>query len=195
MPPLPVISNVYRISPRWLGTNPPANVFHVRSAAPQTASVIGAAIGSALSGVALDIYSGVVNTYSFTSVDVLPLDGTSATVTVPLGVTVAGAGSGDPIREAAFVVSLHTAQRGSRGRGRQYVGPLVEAEQSAGIALPARTAILTTGWLGFKTNLAAGTPSLELVIASYVHADAHPVTSIRTDSVIGVQRRRLDRIR
>jgi hypothetical protein len=183
MPVLPVIPDVFRVTLNW---NPahgvsPRNVMHF-SAPSKTASQFPTDLAAAWQTAQWD---WVQQDWAFTSVDILKLDGVSSTVTVPLGAQ-GSLVSGDWIVGACGVLSIKTAQRGSRGRGRLYLGPLPESKLTAGQinnALP-----ISTAWSTFFAN--AATHGWIGGVASYVHADFHPLTSIRADIIPGMQRRR-----
>jgi len=106
-----------------------------------------------------------------------------------------GGGTGETIVQGCALVSLHTAQRGSRGRGRVYLGPITEGKQADGTLVAASQIQTLDAWAAWQENMLSATPSIELGVASYTHADFHPVTSIRVDSIIATQRRRLDQLR
>jgi hypothetical protein len=187
MPPLPTIADTYRVTLNW---NPahgitPRNVLHFRKASSDEADLrdsLNSSFGDLM-------WEAVQQDWAFTSVDILKLDGSSATQT--LAVDAQGSlVSGDAIVEACCVISLRTAQRGSRGRGRVFLGPLPESKQSQGIWTAGTT--IGAAWASFADAMFVD--SWELVVASYVHADAHRVTSIHNDSVIGLQKRRRDQL-
>lgn len=74
-----------------------------------------------------------------------------------------------------------------------YVGPIVETTQTQGVANPTVVGLMTDAWEEFINKLRDDLNPL--VIASYTHADAHDVTSVRTDPLIATQRRRQDQLR
>jgi hypothetical protein len=49
-------------------------------------------------------------------------------------------------------------------------------------------------WVAFENHLVAESPSIEMVVASYVHADAHSVTSISMRQIAGTIRHRQDQL-
>jgi len=97
------------------------------------------------------------------------------------------------IGNMAGVMSFRTTQRGSRGRGRIYMGPIGEGNNENNFLSTTVQAGMVTQWSNFHTAMRAHTPVIDPVVASYVHADAHSITSIRADAKIGTQRRRLQR--
>jgi len=195
MPPLPAIAGVFRVTIDWSVSNgvTPRNVFHVRS---PTATVAQIATGLESAFVAgIGQFETVSSLFQFNSVSILPLDGTSATTIHTLATThTGGAGSGEFIPAMAGVLSLRTAQRGSRGRGRMYLGPSPEAIQTNGQLDNTRVGDSVAGWVAFENHLVAESPSIEMVVASYVHADAHSVTSISMRQIAGTIRHRQDQL-
>jgi len=193
MPVLPTISNVYRITLDW-NTNvgiTPRNVFHVRKSGSnevEVAEII-------KSGAADHMFAPLSAGWDCPELAILKLDGSSATQFFPVdsGTFLGGTTGSDVIPQAAIVVSFHTTQRGPRGRGRMYVGPISENQQAQGAANTTTTADMAVAWAEFISNLDGdGCP---MVVASYVHADAHDVITFNIDSLIGTQRRRLDQLR
>lgn len=187
MPPLPTIADVYRCTFVHFGASlDSVNVLHFRAASATVADVA-AGIQEGLD--AANPFDGIPLSFTTPAVEILPLDGSSATATFPI-TGANGTGGGDFIPAACFVVSLRTAQRGPRGRGRVYVGPLVESLNHDGKLLTADATGLADNWRDFIDGCAGATPSVQLVVASYVHADAHDVVSHRVDIPLGTQRRR-----
>jgi len=95
----------------------------------------------------------------------------------------------------AALVSLRTTIRGPRGRGRQYVGPIVEQAQENGVMEGTTRANLQTAWLSFANDLQELDPAMALCVASYVHAEAVNVSTITVDQLTASQRRRQDQLR
>jgi hypothetical protein len=189
---------VLRIALQWVDTGSvgirPVNVFHVHYVTG-TASDAAADVATALATSGDDMFDMLYTGLECSTMSVLPLDGTSATFDQPIGTAINGGGAGGVLPQVCAVVSLHTAQRGSRGRGRVYVGPVGETQISNGIINSGSQNTMLTGWGQFHDDLLASPTGTELAIASYVHTDAHPVTSIRVDSVAGTQRRRQNQLR
>lgn len=183
MPPLPTITDVFRVTLNWNTAHgiAPRNVLHF-FASGATASDIADGFDAHVQS---DQFNHVQQDWAFTSIDVLKLDGSSATQTV--GVDAVGSlVSGDWIVGTAAVLSLHTAQRGSRGRGRLFLGPLPESRLSNGLIVDP-TAIVTA-WGTFFSGMSGD--GIVPGVASYVHADFHVLTSHRIDLVPGQVRRR-----
>lgn len=188
--PTPVIADTFRCALLW--HNPgsvlvPVNVLHVH-APGKTASQVATALQA---NITQNMFLCNESSWTQDEIDILPLDGATATQQFP-GSGKTGAVAGDPIIACSVVVSLKTAQRGARGRGRVYCGPIVEAKQTSGKILTADATTIVTAWNTFVT--AMNTAGCTLVVASYVHADQHAVTSERCDIPLGTQRRRQDRV-
>lgn len=196
MPPLPTITNVYRITLDWAQADgvAPRNVFHVRGT-PANVTDLGDAIDDALGTLVNNELFAVMNSSQLcSSFSILPLDGVTGTVVHGITDPLRGAGSSSIIPQGAVVMSFHTAVRGPRGRGRMYIGPVREDVVSGGLVDGATLAGMVTHWGDFFDALVAGSPSLEFGIASYEHAQFNPVTSHRGDLVMGTQRRRRDQL-
>lgn len=188
MPPLPTIANTFRVTFNWGSAHgvTPRNVIHVRAALLDEQGVADALAASFND----DMWILVQQDYAFSSIDVLKLDGTSATQTIAIAAQ-GSLTSGDSIPEGSGIVSLRTAQRGARGRGRVYLGPIAESKQAQGVVVSPNTT--STAWETFRDDLEG--EGAALVVASYVHADANDVTNIICDPIIGTQRRRLLQLR
>lgn len=199
MPPLPTIPGVYRCVLPWqdLGSTVgvrPVNVLHVEAptglasdVATQFANVLGAH-----ASLMFDVlYSGL----TLQTIQVLKLDGFSAALDVTVPGSTSGGGGGGVLPQVCTVVSIKTGQRGSRGRGRVYVGPMGETQVNNGRVVTTSVTNMQSGWAAFASALQSGTPEMSLGIASYKHADFNPFTSIRIDPVVGTQRRRVEQIR
>ena len=189
---------MYRIALNWVDTGSvgvrPVNVFHVRAASATVsdiASVVGGALGTNGNSVFNNLYTGL----EITSIQILPLDGTSAASDWNLPSTVHGSGAGGVLPQTCQVVSFHSAQRGSRGRGRMYIGPVGETQVNNGLITGSSQTTPLAGFGDFVDDMNADTPSTQLVVASYLHSDAHDVTNIRVDTVTGTQRGRVDQLR
>ena len=197
MPPLPVITNVFRVTLPWQSASQvvkPVNVFHVRTTSASL-SAIGTLLAGQLAAHGGDMFNALYTGYTLPSIEILPLDGVTTTYLQAVTGMTAPSGSGGVLPALAQVVSFHTTQRGSRGRGRLYCGPVGETQVNDGSMNSTTNATTLGGWQAFITGISGGTPSTNLVVASYVHADAHDVTSIRVDTVCGTQRRRQNQLR
>lgn len=198
MPPLPVIADVYRVSLDWIGAGgvTPRNSLHFRTAFTDL-DEIGAAfnLGWQTARATAEPLFAMSSDFECFDVDVLPLDGTTASHTVRLEAEIQGNTEGEWSPATAVVASLHTTQRGARGRGRMYIGPIAESKMENGLLVTASVIEMQSGWEALLDQFQTAVTGLQLVIASYVHADAHDVTSVRVDSILGTQRRRQDQLR
>lgn len=191
MAPLPVISNVKRITVNFTpyGGVTPRCVFHLRGDMADEEE-LGLAIWDSATE---HLYGPMHDGFEPGSLDILPLDGSSATFVSdrPVGDTTSWcSSSGDTLPSTAAIVSFRTGIRGPKGRGRQYVGPTTETSCANGILNETVRTNLIASWAGFNNNLLALPDSMQIVVASYVHAEAYAVTSIGVPQTVGTQRRR-----
>ena len=210
---LPVITDVHRVAFKWrVGSSGPTavNVMHFRgpSAIP---TGLYTALGTNLTAA---MWAGIGTDTKIYEVDITPLDGVTATlVNTPTGAQWAGSSTpGNYMPDAAGVISLRTASRGRRYRGRIYTPFILESVAANGIF----TAPLTATQAAWNTFLAAmNTATWGLVVATYGHSlhrtknpgggytltpvtwtpDATPVTSLNYELTLGTQRRRQQRLR
>lgn len=188
MPPIPTITDVWRVTLNWGIAHgvAPRNVLHF-SAPGLTDADIATALDANFTD---EMWACVQQDWAFTTVDLLKLDGTSATRTEAVSAQ-GSLTSGDWIVGAAGVISARTPQRGSRGRGRVYLGPLAESQLTNGLIPNVSTKL--AAWEAFRVAMQGdGVP---WVVASYVHADSHAVTSVQMDQIPGMVRRRNDQLR
>jgi hypothetical protein len=191
---LPIINNVFRCALNWeynaTSVQTATNVIHVKDNAGghdavDAYNVINAHVTAGMWGATVD-NMGVI------SVDVTPLDGSSATYSAVTGTPAkwAGAITGEFVPQASAPTSLATANRGRSARGRVYVPGLCEGAQSEGFLTGSIVTSITTAWETFLSALLANTPPWELVVASYKLATAQPVIAVQCRSAIATQRRR-----
>lgn len=199
MPPLPTISQVYRLTLPFVGITSginPALVFHFKTTLTDLDD-IGTDFDNTwqtVRGTAEPIFA-VCADFIATTLDILPLDGTSATHTYTLGTLIQGNTTGECSPASAAVVSFKSAQRGPQGRGRKYLGPIAEAKMVDGRLETAARTQMQTAWNALLAAWDNPTGSLQLVVASYVHAAAYPVTSAVVQQLLGTQRRLQDQLR
>jgi len=196
MAKLPTIAGIYRVAYLWTGYGlNPVNVFHYRiGGATPTLAQIALNLGNAHASGAHDGLDAIGSLLNCSAVQITPLDGTTAGQVLPLGRTLTGHTTGEVTLNNAAILSLHTTQRGPRGRGRVYLGPIGESVQNSGVLDAPTTAAMLTGWQAIHSYLAGLPAPMTPVVASYVHADAHDVSGIRVDNFVGSQRRRLDHV-
>lgn len=188
MPPIPVISDVFRVTInfRTYAGITPRNVLH-----------FGAPLldGDGLAEALNDNWLGQMcdcmkNDFEPATFDILPLDGSTPTSTYDWdGPSDFCNGDPEPVPEQAAVVSLKTAQRGPRGRGRIYIGPCGEGNVDAGILDEGTRGNMQTQWAQFAANVLSD--GAGLVVASYTHEDKHVVNNLSISQHVGTQRRRL----
>jgi len=186
---LPVIAGIVRVALTWTnGSGSPETVHNVLHFDGDTGDVtdLCTSFNSELDAVQDDALAALSSSYLLTSLTAIPLDGTSGGTTVSVG-GVGGHATGDYIAQGCQVLSMYTGRRGPRGRGRMYLGPVGEVVQENGhVAVTAL--VFTTAWQQVFDNLSG--LGADLVVASYAHADAHPVTSLAMHSPLFTQRRR-----
>jgi len=189
--PLPVIANIVRCSIEWGAAgviqNPDrsVNVMHVE-ASSGSAQDIADALSEGWSTLDATLVT-IPSSYVVQNITVLPLDGTTAGTPCVPAIQAEGLGSGEYISQGCLVMSWHTAARGPAGRGRTYLGPICENQQSSGQGAWDPASVAAEGQELIDFMQAASFP---LVVASYVHAVAHTITSATNDGAVRTQRRR-----
>ena len=186
---LPVIAGIVRVALTWTnGDGSPESVHNVLHFDGDTGDVTDLcnSLNAAIDGVHANALIALSNQYQLTSMTAIPLDGTSGGTTVSVTGPF-GQATGDYIAQGCQVLSLYTGRRGPRGRGRMYLGPVGESVQENGhVAVTAATFV--AAWQDvFDTMSGLGA---DVVVASYAHSDAHPVTSLAMHSPLFTQRRR-----
>lgn len=197
--PLPVITGVYRVTLNWNIYNGirPANVLHFYMPSGDEDD-LRANIDSAILATASPshMFHPLPGNYTCDNIDILKLDNGSASQTRDLAHPWVGgrATNADMSPAIAAVVSLRTTQRGPRGRGRVFVGPVAEDSAGSGILSSTSQGLMLSAWRDFQDSLEAATPVTHLCVASYAHDDQHIVTSIHVPSTLATQRRRQDQL-
>src|SRR6478752_10515752 len=133
MAPLPTIGNCVRVALNWtaVGGVDPINVFHLITASTNE-SDIAAALDDAFQA-NTGCFQALMANYTLDTYTITLLDGSSAGQVVnALGTPITGGGGGNMVPQVAAVLSMHTPQRGPRGRGRLYIGPVGETEIDSG---------------------------------------------------------------
>lgn len=192
---LPVIAHVRRVAINWLPQNgvTPRNVFHVRSDIEDEAAIAGFLDDAFQAGTGSDhMFHAMFGAYVARSITVTPLNGTSPGTDYSVA-DINADGSGDQAPALAAVVSFKTAQKGPRGRGRMFVGPIGEGAQGGGGLETAEITTMLAGWQDFIDSLTGN--SIDFGVASYTHHDFNVVTSHRIDFLLGTMRRRQDQLR
>lgn len=195
MAPLPTIGNCVRCDLDWglVGGVRSHSTFHVITNTTDIEQ-LGQDIGSAFDDATNNAWKFLYTGYSTTEILLTPLDGDSAGITVPLGVSLAGAGGGGLLPAVAACVSFRTITRGPKGRGRIYLGPCGEADVGDGLVSTSIRLDTVDAWVEFNENLAATSSAASLGVASYTHATVDGVTSISMRPAAATMRRRQDQL-
>ena len=129
-------------------------------------------------------------------VSALPLDGASASALNTTAIGCQGvSGGSDFIPASACVVSLKTALRGPAHRGRVYVGPVAEGDQTSGIMGTGVSALMSPAWNTFLTTVAAASPPVVWVVVSRKHLTTNVIGQVVVENTLGTQRRRQTQLR
>lgn len=193
MAPLPTIADTFRCALIWnpVGGINVRNVLHVHAPASTSSDVADALNAAWTNG----MWKPIAGVMLLPQMEIIKLDGSSSTEVFAVDPLQGGDASGDIIPAAAAVVSLKTPQRGPRGRGRVYMGMMTESSLNDGLVLSSLLSDTLTGWQGFLSSLQGTIAGGGLCVASYVHADQHPVTGLRIDRIAGTVRHRQDQLR
>jgi len=132
------------------------------------------------------------NGVTMESVDIIALDGASATQPFAITNSADGQATGEILPAYAAVVGLHTNHRGPQGRGRIYLGPIGESASVHGFLPTESPGEITTAWSDFANDMQGD--GFTLVVASYVHEVAYTVSGISVRQALGVQRRRQNQL-
>lgn len=191
--PLPTITDVFRVTLNWTHpTLPPAhNVMHLL-APTSTATDVYTDLNA---NVTANMWIAQLNNASVSSVDILELDGASATQTFSTGSPAKWTGqqATEALVATCPIVSLRTTQRGPARRGRLYLPMLAEGSQASGALTAGVVSTAQAAWTAFLA--AMETAGSRLVVASYVHADSVNVSTVIYEPLCGTQRRRQDTLR
>jgi hypothetical protein len=195
MAPLPTILNVVRCDIQWnvVGGVSPHNSFHIGTTEDDM-SVVGLALGAAFDDGGVSCWGAMHEDYTATQILLTPLDGHTAGTEQPLGTVIGGASAGTPLPSTAAVLSFRTTQRGSRGRGRIYQGPVGENGTNSGLLEAGIPPAVIVAWQTAQESIQTNLPDGDLVVASYTHSDAESVVSIGMRFEVGTQRRRQDQL-
>lgn len=192
MPPLPIIADIIRVGFHWQHTNGQSayNVMHFDIGAMSITSFEALINTNWSANMILEVSSAA----KIDRLDITPLNGTGATQQFAETNARWSGGSTDAIIPAAAqVISLRTGLRGRSNRGRIYLPFMVESNFSAGSVSGASNATIQTAWNTFVTGMNTG--GAPLVVASYLNANAHDVTQVIVEFIVGTQRRRQSRLR
>lgn len=193
MPALPVIADIIRCTiSRSDGAGRTANnVLHFESAGYDE----GALMTALNANVDRAMWDCVWDGYTVITINLLPLDGVSATHTftpdTPLDWT--GEATGDQIPQVAGILKLRTGVRGRSQRGRLYLGACGESIVSQGFLASGTRDEMELKWNTFQNDM--HTDGFDQVVASYTLGTALPVSSSVMELACGTQRRRQSQLR
>ena len=195
MSPLPVIGGQFRIAMGFssYGGITPTCVFHIGTATATVADIGIQLWDSFTEGQYGPMHEGFEPGY----IEILPLDGTSATFVSPRpgGVTTSLClSTGQILPAVSALLSLRTLVRGAQGRGRQYIGPVTETSMTDGNIEATVRGNLEDAWGDFIGNMGAQPSPMGLFVTSYVHEEAHLVNSYTVRQQAATQRRRQDQL-
>lgn len=195
MAPLPTIGNCVRVSINWSRQAgvAPVNVFHLITDSTNETE-IGLALDEAQVAAGANVWSVVQETYRIVSYTITLLDGESAGVDVPCTETLGGQATGNLVPQVAGCMNLYTPQRGPRGRGRMFMGPVGEGVITDGLVSEAARNNTLGAWDDLQDELAGSTIAASLGVASYVHAEVNGVTRLGFRQAGATQRRRQNQL-
>lgn len=193
---LPVIPGVYRCFLQFAGPSNTiiGNVVHVEASGSPTGLQVAQAVGKAWAATG-SMYEAQATVTQYQQVVCTPLDGSSisASDAFTTAAHTAGAQGGTvyPANTAA-VLRLRTGQRGRSHRGRIYLGQVIASNSSNLFTWSSSyLTTLTSAGAGFQAALVAGSPSLNLSVASYKLQTALPVITISPNPQLCTVRLRL----
>lgn len=193
MAPLPIITDVFRVTLNWsnLVGVAPRNVFNVLAPTYDELTLGGALVSHFTDA----MFSCLNDSYILNDIDVIALDGASATQTTPDGNTNGQTSSSQLLPATAAILSIRTAQRGPQGRGRMYIGPCCEANVASGVLDSTVRSTMEAAWTTFINAIETLVSPITFGVASYKHAAFYDHVTHQVESVVGTQRRRQDQLR
>lgn len=193
--PLPIIPNTWRCAFDWTHANGQTaeNVMHFRNSVDFEDDVR----DDIFSAWNRDMIHPVDNQAELRSITLTQLDGISASTTYETDYATnpkwSGNELGDMVPALSMVVTLYTATRGRRARGRTYLPFCGETAQTDGSFAVTEVALVQAGFTAFVAALAL--TNTRLVVASYVEDAARDVVTVLARQVAATQRRRQSRLR
>lgn len=133
-------------------------------------------------------FEGLTDDTIAETVDVTPLDGTTATQTFGLNNWHGSSGSGDPLIGQAIMVEGQTGIRGPSNRGRLFLPSPVESVVTTGELILANANEIAAAWNDYQTALIAA--DLAMGVASYTLQVFNPYVSFKVPTRLGRIRRR-----
>lgn len=213
MPPLPTIPGIHRVAFQWHSSGSGAtavNVMHFHGASTDTLALKNLLDASVTAG----MWTHTLNAASIFQLAITPLDGTSGTDIYTVSGTkwTGGTASTDFVPQVAAIVSLRTAERGRRRRGRVFL-PFIGEQYIANGSITTAVSTAQGAWDAFLAAMTTG--SYPLHIASYGHSyhksgghgspitytpytwppDSRPVTRATYETLLGTMRPRQSRLR
>lgn len=196
MAPLPEINDVFRIDIPWATINgvSAVNVFHVQTTLTDVQE-IATTIADAFPDDGSAFAPQHIN-QSASTLGVTPLDGVTPRIEVAVSSDgLHGTESGEIIPAAACILSLRTNRRGSRGRGRLFIGPVCEGAWTNGFIVESQRENVLEGWIAADAALLANSPSITLGVASYKYSTFAQLQSFVVPPPGATQRRRQNQLK
>lgn len=193
--PLPVITNCFRVVLNWVCAAGPGqravNVMHV-VAPGKTQDQIYAAFDTNMHS---SLWENVSSDSGVETVDITPLDGSTATLEYVTGLTSKWMGNASvgAMIAVAQVVKFRTGIRGRSYRGHIYLPFTSEAQYAVGEFNNTDTNSCQAAWRTFASNIEAA--GVTPVVASYKLSTAAIITAIDVETPAATQRRRQSRLR
>jgi hypothetical protein len=188
---LPVIADVFRcvFEQHIQATTDIVNVFHVRSTTLTTAEVADELVTNTLSS---SWGSQRHNSWGVDKLLVTPLGFLGPTEERDMELVGAGSSGQALPHQCAMVMTLRTAVRSRRARGRQYLAGWAENATSSSDGSTWVAATRAGAQVGFELWIEElATAGVFLSVASYVAAEARDVTNVQAQEDVFTQRRRV----
>lgn len=192
MTPLPTILDTSRVTFNWRNSETATTAHNVMHFANPDGNE-GDLAASIVSNLNINQFSAMTNNTFLDSLDIINLDGTSATTHFPQPGTFVGGGGTSPMPAVAAIVSLATGERGPQGRGRIYIPFMGEEQCEAGQLSNASFDAMNAEWEAFRDDMVAD--DKPIVVASYAHTIRREAVSVVVRRILGTQRRRQDALR
>lgn len=191
MPPLPVITDVFRCAFNWHSATAghATNVIHIRAPDSDESDVF----THITSNMTRDMWNPVSLQAFVDNIVITPLDGTSASAVHTVTTNNQGEGNNQAMPAVAAIVKLETGIRGKSHRGRVYLPFVAEDQADSGRLGSAQQATTQAAWQDFLDGIAGEGDNI--VVASYKLESADFVTSLTVEGALGTQRRRQSRLR
>jgi hypothetical protein len=195
MAPLPTIASVFRVAINYnahAGVRP-INVIHVLAPTANEEDVFDG-MEAGFAGVTNNPLACIASVFQVEGYTITKLDGSSAGVAFPSTEHQTGGSTGEMLPAVAAVLSILTTQRGPRGRGRMFLGPMGEAAASEGLVDGGKRAEAVAGWNEFQAEISGLATPMDMGVASYVYAEFNPVNHFAMRQPVGTLRRRQNQL-